>query len=262
MSTHVVAWFESIDSATLAAINNMVDDVLSRPTTERYAVPSDYRWLRWAAALGPNITRAQIVTPSLGTKRESYEIIPRAEGVSAFDLLNPEVHRLPRPVPLVYSEELEAQVAEDAAGAANNWVLACLGPEQLPEMPAGEIRIIRSTGTATLTANAWSTVTLTPDLTLEPGEYTLVGFIANSATAIAARAILVGQQYRPGMPAVAGAEDVAMDYGRKELDDFMWYNMGKFMHRDFPQIQFLASAADTAERVFLFVIRTGAAPAA
>ncbi len=257
MSTHLSAWFQSVDQAALGRINFVQDGILTPSGTQRFLVPSDYRWLHWIAALGLNITRAQLVTPSLDVRRMNLEIIPRVEGAVAFELTSLQAMQLPRPLELRASETMEAQTGEDGAGATAQYMIAALGPQSLPAMPAGEIRMVRATGTTTLTANVWTTVPLTLDTSLEPGRYRLVHFVPNSATGICARAIITGQNYRPGMPCTPGAEDVAMDFNQESMEKLGFYDMGEFTHINVPSMQFLASAADTAERVFLYIIRTG-----
>jgi hypothetical protein len=257
MATHLAAWSDSIDSATLTRIRNLVDDILNRPSVDRYRVPTEYSFIHWAAALGPNITRAQIVTPTLGVQRQSLEIIPRRRGASAFSLTAIEIFKPFTPIALTPDEDLEVQAAEDAVGASAVYALIALGPATLPPPPAGPIRRIRATASVTLTANAWSTVTLTPDLSLEPGIYTLINFIPISAGVIAARALFVGQVFRPGMPGLAGTEAAAVDYDDALFRQLGYYAMGTFKHTDFPQFQFLSSTADTSETVIMDVVKTG-----
>jgi hypothetical protein len=135
------------------------------------------------------------------------------------------------------------------------YVLVALGPATQPAVPGGQLRIIRATGTTTLTPNAWTTVAVTPEQSIEPGTYELIGFIAISANAIAARAIITGQVWRPGLPALNGSEAAALDFNRVPLQELMFEPMGTFDHQNFPQFQFFAAAADTAETVYLYVIK-------
>src|SRR6266566_4202157 len=256
MTTHLVAWAQSIDTATLAAITNVTDDVLTRSGTLRYFVPGGgYNNVRWAIASGPNITRAQIVAPSLGRRRANAEIAPRKRGASTLSLGSPELFIPKRPLVLDVGEELEADVAEDAAGASQLNVLVALGLDPLPPMPDGDIRPVRATGTATLTAFAWTSVSMTLDTSLEAGVYTLVGFVPISSGIIAARARIRGQIYRPGMPGLPGAESAAADFEIAGMQDLMGYNMGTFGSNEFPEFQFFSSTADTSETLYAYVIR-------
>lgn len=260
MATHLVAWQEAIDSATPIVVNNVVDDVLTRSGTERYLVPPDYRFVRWAMATGPSLTRAFLRTPSMGVRRFDFEISPRARGTNLLSLDQIEVARPLRALELIGGEEIEFQAAEDAVGASQVNGFVALSPAELPPVPDGDIRINRSTATVTLTAFAWTSVSLTLDTSLEPGTYALIGFIASSANLIAARVNIRGQQYRPGMPGLAGAEEVAHDFDPANFWPLMGYNMGSFTHITVPEVQFFASVADTAERVFFYSVRTGPAP--
>src|SRR5712691_11271020 len=169
MATHLVAFQQSIDTATLAAINNVPDDILTRTSVTRFLIPAAYNRVHWAAALGANLTRAQIITPSLQVRRMNPEVAPRRRGAETFSLSAPEIYKPMRPLILVAGEEIEFDIAEDAAGASQNDGLVCLGPEALPAMPDGDIRIVRATGTTTLAARAWTSVTLTLDNSIEAG---------------------------------------------------------------------------------------------
>lgn len=254
---HLCAFYESIDSASPIEIDNVVDDVLTRASAERFLVPEGFNHVLWAAALGPNVTRAKIETPSLGVRRMSTEVIPRRRGAITFDLSKPEIFVPPSPIPLTPSEELAFHAAEDAAGASAVYGLVALGPATQPALPAGDLRIIRATGATVLTANKWTTVSMTPELSLEPGRYMLIGFLAISANAIAARALITGQNWRPGMPALAGSEAAALDFAPMRLEQLNFEQMGEFTHINPPQFQFLSSAADASETVFMYVIKVG-----
>lgn len=258
MATHLAAWQQSVDTAgVLTAHNNVVDDILTRTGTLRYLVPPGYNFIRWGAALGANLTRAQFIAPSLAVRRINLEIAPRRRGAEAFTLTAPEVYLPPRPIRLEPGEEIEFDAAEDAAGAAQQDGFVALGPAALPPMPDGDIRQVRATGTTTLTARAWSSVVLTLDSSLEAGNYALVGFLAMSAGAVAARAIVTGQNNRPGMPALAGTEAAAVDFEASLINQLMYYDMGHFTHITVPAIQFFSASADTSETVYLYVIRLG-----
>jgi len=257
MAQHLVAWSEDFDSATLGRIKVVQDDVLTQDGEDRFFIPQEYRYIRWGAALGEDLTRGQIVTPSLQVRRNNLEVMPRNADQETFSLFSPQVMVPPRPIELRVNEQIEFQVAEDGSGATQCIGLVSLGPAELPPMPAGEIRVSRATGTTTLTARTWSTVTLTLDSSLEPGRYSIVGFYATGATVIAARLLITGQVFRPGLPGLIGAFDAASDFDPTIFDKLMFYNMGEFTQVNLPQMQFLATAADTAQAVVLYIIRIG-----
>mgnify|MGYP005848136217 CR=1 FL=1 len=255
MATHLIAYQQSVDQATPAAINTVVDDVITRTGTTRFLVPEDYRFVHWAAALGPSLTRAYLVSPSLEVRRFRGEIVPHQRGSESFDLAKLTIYKPVVPLELTATEELEAHVAEDGTGATQVDVLVALGAGELPSAPSGDLRLVRATGTTTLSPRTWTTVSVTMELSLEPGEYSLVAFLPISATAIAARALFVGQVYRPGVPALAGTEAVAREFESGYLGEHQFYEMGRFTHLTVPQFQFFASAADTSETVLMWVVK-------
>ena len=91
MANHLCAFAASIDSATLTAVNSVVDDVLTRPAADRLQVPAEANAIHWAAALGANLTRAQIVSPTLEVRRMSCDIVPIERGAAAFTLTGPRI---------------------------------------------------------------------------------------------------------------------------------------------------------------------------
>jgi hypothetical protein len=256
MAWHLAAWRQSFDSATLFELDVVPDDVLTRSGTKRFLVPPDYRFVQFAIATGPNVTDARIRTPSLGVRRMDLNIVPRRRGSEQLTLTTLEIARPPRPVMLVPTEEISAVAAEDATGASVVNVLVALGLESLPPAPPGDVRIVRFLGTTTLTAGVWTTVPVVPEFSLEPGSYSLIGFLPISAGCIAARAIFVGGTYRPGYPGLAGTEAVAVDFDLANLSPFFGVNLGSFTHITIPQFQFLSSTADTTEVVYAYVVKT------
>jgi hypothetical protein len=177
-------------------------------------------------------------------------------GTTASDLNQWQFIELYDPaIPLSPTEELGATMSAATAGTAGILVFA-LGPETLPEPPPGRRQIVRCTGTTTLVANAWTTVDVTPEIALEPGTYALVDFYPASATAIAARALIPGQAWRPGKIAHHGGTDIQVlrSIGlMRRL--FPKYNMGLFTHMTTPDFQFFATAADTSQTVFIEIVR-------
>lgn len=264
MAEHLAGWTGSADQSTLAAIATLVDQVLTPATgTGRYLVPSDKAFIWWGYAGGISLTRAQVVTPSLGTKRESVEVIPHKRGTDeTITKSGPELWIPPRRIPLIATESLELDTAEDGAGATRMTGFIALGPDTLPPMPDGEVRRSRFTATTTLSARAWTLCSLTPDVTLEPGTYALVRAFVYSAGGVMGRFVFQGGGYRPGVPAFAGtAEGDGFDFeGDYAQPPIMGYDMGHFTHTTVPQLEMFSISADTAETAVLDIIRIGDAP--
>jgi len=253
---HLVAYLASVNSATLVALNVIADDILSSPQANRFQVPADLNAIHGAAALGATLVRAQIQAPSLEVKRASLEVIPHEAGTVAFTLGAPRLFVPKREVVLAAPETLMFYTNNAAGGADNEYGLIWLRkPGGIDPMPAGDIIAARATSATTLTANVWTTCTMALDKDLPAGKYALVGFRAISATGIAARALITGQTYRPGVPVLAGTEAAARDFDPGNLEDFNWYNMGEFENITVPQFQFLASAADVAQVAILYLVK-------
>ena len=257
MGTHLVAAFEAVASATLVRVDLVNDDILTLVAADRFTVPAEYRAIKWCAALGGTLNRAEIVAPSLEVKRASADIIPLARGADAFTLVGPSICKLPRELVLDAGENAEFQMQNDAAGADNVYGLLSLSkPGDLPPAPAGDIISVYGANAVALTANIWNTRTMTLEKELPSGRYALVGFQAFSATGIGCRALIPGQSYRPGVPMRVGATLAAAKVYSPETNPDPLYLMGEFSNTEFPQFQFLASAADAACYVIAQVIKT------
>ena len=258
MATHLIAWQESIDQATLGRITTVQDDVLTPDGTDRFLVPDEYNYMRWMFATGPSLTRATINAPSLAVQRSNLNISPRQDGGNSLSLTAPQVMIPVRPIELTPTESIEAQTAEGGGGATQQNVVVALSTADLPPMPDGQIRAVRATATvAAVTAFTWAAVTMTLESSLEPGRYSLVQFLPSSAGCIACRALPQGGGFRPGMPGLVGTETTAMDFDPSVYNGLGWYDMLEFTHITVPQFQFFTASADTAFTIYLYVIRTG-----
>ncbi|MDE1871736.1 MAG: hypothetical protein KGI06_05865 [Candidatus Micrarchaeota archaeon] len=263
MATHLAAFNQNTHGISLAALDVIADTILTPNSADNgFQVPPDYSTIAALAALGNGITRAQIDSPSLEVKREVNEIIPRASGASKFSLGFPEIKRMKPELPLDITEIFQILQSDGAGVDFQHYALAWLKqPGPLPAPPAGEIRRIRCTASATLTANGWTLATIVPDKSIEAGTYAIVNMIAISANLIAARLLLSNARYRPGVAGFAGTEAAAVDANPGPFAGDDNYLMGTFDNTTFPQVEFLSSVADTSETVFLDVILTGGAPA-
>jgi len=256
MTSHMIAWFENVNNVTDSELNVVADDILVQPTAERFFVPAEYNHIHKALLLADNITRGRIVTPSLEVRRSRPTIVPHARD-AAISLVNPKVYMPANPIELVPGEEISVRVTNPTAGE-DTWAILQLAKAALDPIPDGDIRRVRCTSATTLTDSAWTSCTLVPDEQLEAGEYELINFLATGVSVIAARAIIQGQAWRPGVIGFPGAsEQVALDFASD------WYNvnkphaMGRFPHNLLPRVQYLASAADTAQVVYLDIVKVG-----
>lgn len=249
MAFTLVGWNESQDSATLVEHAALADQHIT-VTGDDIRVPDFANKLIGAFATGANITLARFSSPSLRA-RNLLDIAPlnvAAEPASPA----PYHNYVNRPIELTPGEALQFLAAEDAAGAARQIGLAWLA-NGIDALPSGEIRTIRATTTGTSTANVWSLFSLTLGQQLEAGRYAIVGFRAQSATCIAARLVIPGSQYRPGVVAFDADSDLDVNVFRNgNLGSW-----GEFEHTFPPQVEVLTTAAETPDEFYLDVIKIG-----
>lgn len=257
MALHTFAYYMKKGTTAEEEITVVKDDVLTRTTDTRFLVPAGLHTLYWGFAVGNYLGEARLFSPSLETKKYKARIIPR---VVDSDLLPLTGNYLYLPKPALKFADMEeisffASVT-DVTAARNVLGVFSLGFDTLPAAPAGEPILVRCVGTTTLTPYQWTSVKITPEVQLEAGTYSVVGMIAYSANALAARLIIPGQVWRPGVPALSGASEyAAMKHVNELFAGLPQFEFGKFSHIALPEVQFLSAAADTSEVVYLKLIK-------
>lgn len=199
-------------------------------------------------AMGDTITKAQITTPSLrkGLMIDVPILEPNANPQEAPRYLD----LFENPKTLTPGEGMRALVAEGAGGAELEFVGVWLSGAFV-DAPAGEVVIVKATGTTTLVANTWTQVELTFAQQLEAGNWAIVGMRAFGATVVLARLIIPGSAHRPGVIAHSS---------EKQENQYAWSpkvlgTWGTFEHTFPPQLECLATAADTAQTVYLALVK-------
>jgi hypothetical protein len=236
---HLAAFTESQDSATLVNVAAMADQTL-QVQADDLIVPDDLPFLMGYYGVGPNLTRAQLTSPSLrSTWAEEIKPVDVAAVPSspyAFHFLGDAA------IPLIPDEALNALAAEDNAAAARATIMIWLC-DQVPQPLVGhEIRSVRVTGSFTAAANAWTNGSLTFADTLPAGRYGLCGARMESTNLQGFRFVFKGGMYRPGAIGVQAASDLEDPIFRRGRLG-MW---GEFQHNTPPSIDVLANAADAA----------------
>ncbi len=243
----VVAWSASVDQAALAAIAAVADPHV-RINGNDVIVPTEIANLVGAYANGVNITRAQLVSPSL-RRLLNPEIAP--VDISALPTTPFRFWDLRDDMIKLDGEEaLDAFTSENGAGATRMNVLAWLADKKI-EPVSGDVRTVRVSATTTLVAFVWTNGAITFDQSLPAGRYQLVGARFNSAGLIAYRCVIPGYEWRPGGIGVtvdSGAEGNIFRQGNFGV----W---GEFAHNTPPTIDFLSATADTSETGELDLIK-------
>jgi hypothetical protein len=248
MSFSLVAWSESQDTAAALTQVAALADQHVTTSGDDVLVPDFAPFLAGYFALGATISLGQMSAPSL-RKTTLQDISPLNIGAEPL-VPTPWHNRFVTPRPLVPGEGLRALVAEGAAGAEQETVLAWLSDGQIAPV-SGEVQTIRCTNASTLVAYAWTLGALTLSQQLEAGRYAIVGMRATSAGLIAARLVIPGSAYRPGCigyDAASDAEDPVFRNGGLG-------SWGEFEHTFPPQAEFLSVSADTAQVVMLDVVK-------
>lgn len=248
MAFTTVAWAESQDtSGVLTQVAALADQHVT-VTGDDVKVPGFAPNLIGAYAGGATISLAQLSSPSLRAQnlKDIAPINIAAEPTSPVAInMFPE-----RPIKLTPAEALQALVAEGAAGAELEFVVAFLEGQKEPA-PSGEVRTVRATNGSTLVANAWTLGALTFTQQLAAGRYAIVGMRAQSAGLIAARLVIPGSEYRPGCIGTDAGGDIEYP-GFRNGELGKW---GEFEHDTPPQVEFLSVSADTSQVVYLDLVK-------
>jgi hypothetical protein len=244
---HVFAYYNSalgttVNTDTVAVVDNII------PIQNSHAIPNDDMQIIAAYAGSPTMLRARINSPTL---RQFFppKILPFNKA-----LLPPNDPHLQdfRSQPLHIPGRQEIQVELTANPGTTEAAFAFLIlQDRFVQAPAGDIFTLRGTATTTCVVGAWTACPVTWDDSLPPGIYSVVGGACYSAGGIAFRIIMDNFYFRPG--GVMGATP--------DLRAPLWqYNggmgeWGQFRSVSFPRLEVLSSSADTAETLFLNVIR-------
>jgi len=248
MAFSVVAWSQLVETG---AVLTEIDAVLDQHVTtdgKDVIVPSFASNLVGVYGIGTTLGDAQVSSPTL-RRSLLFDIMPveRSDRPTEKCLYH---LRFDKPLSLTPGEGLRALVAESAVAEEQETVIAMLQgePEAVPE---GEIFTVKTVSTTTLVPYEWTLCPLTLTQQLEAGRYAIVGMYAASAGAIAARLVIPGSEYRPGVIAATSGKMPGMPemrYGRTT-------KFGEFEHTFVPQAEFFSASADTTQAVLLDVIK-------
>lgn len=243
---HLAAFSESIADTTLAQVGALQDQILTI-ANDRFLLQQNWE-LSFAYALSADLQRARINQPSLRSIALPW-IRPITGSADTPD--QPKVADYRKtPFSLRGQESLSVDAFQDSGGAQLVRVLAGLTMNQVPAPQRSPITI-RGTGSTTVGADVWSDVAITWDDNLEGGYYQVIGGVGVSATGVAFR--LIGQDavYRPGGLVVGDASEETHPM-------FRLGGLGSWLEFEsdaMPNVQFLCDAADTAQEIYLDIVK-------
>jgi len=202
----------------------------------------------WAGA--EDIERAQLLSPSL---RAMFleELSPLVLDETPVGSNGGFIDMSKSPLALVTSEKLNA-LLENTAVTYESHILVWLC-DAAPSPIAGDIHTIRAVPDTAPTADVWTHSTLTFSQTLPAGDYAIVGAQWVEVGGIAARFMVPGFSWRPGM--------LANTLGDGEFyPAFRKGNWGKWLEFDFdnpPSVEMLSTGTDKGE-FYIDMIQTRA----
>ena len=246
MSFHTLAWYESIATATATDVQPVQDGIIT--IQNNHFFPQDDMDLLYAAPIGVNVTRSRFITPAFRQITTPY-IRPLTAAAQAADQDKVADYTRNR-LRFKGLEEIELEAYQDSGGAADFWGVAAVTRSSTPA-PAGDIWTMRGTNTNTVTAQAWTTVATTWQDTLPAGSYSAIGLQYIGATAIAARLIMEGEFWRPGVVAYGDVDEQQDPIFRMgNLGEF-----GRFSSNRMPTLEVICNAADTSGEVYMDFVR-------
>lgn len=248
---YLLAYDSSIAAGSVLVDCKSILDQNIPQSGDAYIVPKAFSMVGGVYAVGVNLTQVQLQAASL---RALFQL-----DVTPINVATPATQTAPvlldlfdDPLALQVTDLLQPQVIQSNAAAqiARVGVWLTDGPVK---PVTGKIVTLKFTGATTVTAEAWSLVQLTATQSLIPGTYNIVGMRAQSASAYLARLVIPGQIARPGVVAVQNA--TAMDMYRARYGGFGV--LGTFDNSIGVSAEFLCSAADTAQTVWLDLVYNG-----
>lgn len=243
---HLAAFGSSLAASTQEQLDAITEQQLTI-ANDRFLLQQDWN-LVFGFAVGTDLQRARWNQPSMRSVALPW-IRPVEDGDDTPD--DPGVADYRRsPFRLRGQESFSVDAFQDNAAAQWAYVVAGLQSSNTPP-PVGDIFTIRGTGSTTLTADVWNTVPITWDDNLEGGYYAIIGGEVITATGVAFRVALQGQWIRPGGLCIG-------DVSERTHPMFRNGGLGKwgeFESDALPNIEILATAADTAQEVYLDIVK-------
>lgn len=215
-------------------------------------VPQQDMFLLFAKVNGVTLARARLTSPYIRTISPVF-IRPIDAALLQTTLTRPS-NWVKSPLRLKALEEFAIEATNTGAGGDIQTISLGLAVDPVTPVPNGDIFSMRGTGTTTAVAGAWTQAAITWADILPAGKYAIVGMNAVGATLQAARIIPQNAPFwRPGCtggPAEATIVDEIFRNGALGIwTTFNAYGM--------PNIEVLCNAADTAQTIYLDIIKIG-----
>lgn len=246
---HTLGWRLSLADATETDMTPVVDGIWTIQNGHFLPAIDWFLLSAYFGAAGPN--RARFVTPTMRQITTPF-IRPINTDIVPGNLPSVADYR-DNPFRLRALEEIQLLGTQTTGGAAVAVGIATVARQGLTPMPSGDIYTMRGTGATTAVAGAWTQVAVTWQDTLPQGIFAVVGANFIGTTALAGRFILEDQVDRPGAIGTSAADlNVSPIFLKGGLG--IW---GRFNSNRMPNVEFLCNAADTAQEIYMDIVRVG-----
>ena len=247
----VLAFDSSIAVGTnLVDCKSIVDAGVATQSGDGYVLDSRMKLLLGAYGFGATLSRIQVQTPRFNLLAYQEVLALNNAAAAAYEQNKLDWYGAGARA-LTETETLIAQVIQTSAGAETDRVLVWLG-DSVPAPIAKEHFTMRFTGSSTLTADAWSTVSPTLDRSLPAGKYDIIGARLKTAGGIAFRVNIPGFNFRPG--GICVQTDLANDPPIQRHGGLgVW---GSFEQNLLPTFDVLSTSADTSQSGELDLVKS------
>lgn len=248
MSFHCLAYTDSIGNVTNDDIPGISDPVFT--LANGHYLPQEDLRMFFAAALGPNMDRIRLVSP---TNQQITLPFIRPFNLAALPATDPNIADYRgNPFAIEALEELAIEATTNAVGPSRITAVIGVGRGLVPP-PIGTPFTMRFTSVTAAVANAWTQVVATPANLLPNATYACIGNQAFSTNQIASRVNFENQVYRPGGIGVGAL-------GNRTHP--MWEKgglgtWGRFVSTRLPIFEVLANAADAVHEFYADFIKVG-----
>lgn len=223
------------------------DDIFVIATSTNHFLMDDDVSLLAAHAASVTLDRARVVLPSY---RNLGLPFVRPMQVGLLPPTDPNVSRfLDNPITLRKNEDVAIEATITAAGPERGNFLLWVA-KSLDALPAGQIFPLRFVSVTAAVPNAWTTLAITLDQALPPGDYGLVMSDVFSANGMAHRWIIPNQLYRPGQLSL----QTTGQRTHKMWTEYEFGLWGKFSNTTLPRLQVLCNVADAAHTGFMYLV--------
>ena len=245
---HLVGYSQSVDpGGAFVSLSAMLDPVSTVSGTD-VLVPELNKLAGALAIVDKTATaQARLSSPSILSRGFQY-YLSKLDDVGTRvgqDMLN---DLFDNPIELTQLEALQFQINSDPASATRQYGFVWLSDGKVAPA-SGEIMTIRCTASITASAGAWVNGAINFPVSLKAGKYQIVGMRVEASGGIAARLVIPGLFWRPGVPCVVSDEQP--DYSRFRMGNAGVF--GEFQHSTPPTLDFCGSSG-SSQIIYLDVI--------